>query len=160
MSLRLEIISKLLNQRASRESYLRAKLNQLISSQIKALRLREGWTQKDLGDKADMKQARISAMEKPGLVTFTLETLIRLAAAFRVGLKVEFVPISEMVRWDNSYSQDEFSVVPIEKDEEFLNPTPAMQKYFFSSIFYTPPTTVPSPIVQGVKINSDRSMAA
>ncbi len=99
-------------------------------------------------------------MEKPGLVTFTLETLIRLAAAFRVGLKVEFVPISEMVRWDNSYSQDEFSVVPIEKDEEFLNPTPAMQKYFFSSIFYTPPTTVPSPIVQGVKINSDRSMAA
>ena len=43
------------------------------------------WTQEKLGNEADMKQARISAMEKPGEVAFTLETLIRLAFAFRVG---------------------------------------------------------------------------
>jgi transcriptional regulator with XRE-family HTH domain len=122
MSSRSKIISKLLTERSSRESYLRAKLNQLVPSQIKALRLREDWTQKQLGDLAEMKQARISAMEKPGEVAFTLETLIRLASAFRIGLQVRFVPLSTMLKWDNEYSQDDFTVVPIEKDEEFLNP--------------------------------------
>jgi hypothetical protein len=69
-----------------------------------------------------MKQARISAMEKPGEAAFSLETLIRLAAAFRVGLQVRFVPHSEMLDWENRYSQDDFSPVPIEKDYKFLNP--------------------------------------
>ena len=74
MSSRSQIISKLLTERSSCEFYIRAKLNQLIPSQIKALRLSEDWTQEKLGNEADMKQARISAMEKPGEVAFTLET--------------------------------------------------------------------------------------
>jgi transcriptional regulator with XRE-family HTH domain len=121
------MISRLLTDRSSRESYIRAKLNQLVPSQIKALRLREDWTQKKLGESAEMKQARISAMEKPGEVAFTLETLVRLASAFRVGLQVRFVPYSEMLEWDNSYSQDTFSATPIEEDRGFLNPSSAMK---------------------------------
>jgi transcriptional regulator with XRE-family HTH domain len=93
------------------------------------------WTQKELGCEAEMKQARISAMEKPGEVAFTLETLIRLASAFRVGLKIEFVPFSEMVKWDDGYNQDAFSVTPIEKDEEFLNPS-APAPFTVTTSFY------------------------
>ena len=124
MSLRTETIFRLLNERGSRESYIRAKLNQLIPSQIKALRLQHKWTQKQLGDESDMKQARISAMEKPGEVSFSIETLIRLAAAYGVALRVDFVPFSEILKWDNGYSQDDFTVLPIDRDEEFLSPSP------------------------------------
>ena len=122
MSSRSRTIDLLLKDGTRRGSYLRAKLNQLVPSQIKALRLRAGWTQNELGEKADMKQARISAMEKPGEASFSLETLIRLAAAFRVGLQVRFVPHSEMLDWEDRFSQDDFSPAPIEKDFKFLDP--------------------------------------
>jgi transcriptional regulator with XRE-family HTH domain len=121
---RSEVICSLLEDRSARESYVRATLNVLIPSQIRSLRLREPWTQQQLGREADMKQARVSASESPGAVNFSLETLIRFAAAFRVGLQVRFVPFSEMLDWENRYSQDEFAktVARIEDDSSFLEP--------------------------------------
>jgi transcriptional regulator with XRE-family HTH domain len=122
MSSRSKTISKLLAERPSRESYIRSKLAQVIPSQIKALRLREDWTQKELGDEADMKQARISAMESPGEVNFTLQTLIRLAAALNVGLWVEFLSHAEMLRRENQFSQDNFRPTRLVEDVAFLSP--------------------------------------
>ena len=58
---------------------------------------------------------------------FTLETLARLAATFRTGLVVKFVPYSEMLRWENSFSTDAFNVVRIEEDQRFLDPTLARE---------------------------------
>jgi transcriptional regulator with XRE-family HTH domain len=159
MSFRSPTISKLLTERSSRESYIRAKLNQLVPSQIKALRLREGWTQKELGDKAEMKQARISAMEKPGEVAFSLETLIRLASAFRVGLQVRFVPHSKMLKWDDSYSQENFSVTPIEKDEQFLSPTTSMGLMTVLTVTYAPPVGVAVPVSQEIEMDFERKYA-
>ena len=150
MSSRSQTIFKLVTERSSRESYIRAKLNQLIPSQIKALRLREGWTQKELGEKAEMKQARVSAMEKPGEVAFSLDTLIRLASAFRVGLQVRFVPYSKMLKWDDSYSQQNFSVISIEKDEKFLFPTQTPMARAVSSEIYTQSISVSAPIYQKI----------
>jgi transcriptional regulator with XRE-family HTH domain len=154
---RSQIISKLLTERSSRESYIRTKLNQLIPSQIKALRLCEEWTQEELGVEADMKQARISAMEKPGEVAFTLETLIRLASAFRVGLQVRFVPYTEMLKWDDGFSQDSFAVTPIEEDKEFLNPSAHTPVAL--SFLYTPPVAVPMPVTQQVEAPIQRNLA-
>ena len=79
--------------------------------------------QSDLAQAAKMHQSRISMFETPGASNLTLDTLSRLAAAFRVGLKVEFVPFSDMLRWENGYSQDTFSVTKIDDDIEFLQPT-------------------------------------
>ena len=109
-----------------RASYLRAKLAVNIPSQIRALRRRQDdMTQIELAEKAGMLQSRISTMERPGSVKFNIETLIRLAAAFRVGLLVKFVPFSEVVKHENSFAQDEFDVTTIENDSEFLYPTQA-----------------------------------
>jgi transcriptional regulator with XRE-family HTH domain len=83
-------------------------------------------TQKQLAELANMAQPRISAMEQPGETAFNIETLVRLASALKVGLKVEFVEFSEMLAWENSYSQDEFDVVPLDKDTEFLHPQPTV----------------------------------
>lgn len=70
-----------------------------------------------------MKQARISAMESPGLVSYSLDTLVRVGAAMGVGVRVEFVPFSEMVKWEQSFSQDKFQVSPVENDARFLDPS-------------------------------------
>jgi len=125
MKERSKKISRLLNERDFRSSYLRGKLNVLISSQIYALRKKFFGTQKDLANVADMKQSRISAMEQPGATKFNLETLIRLASTFKVGLIVKFVPYSEMLRWDNRFVQDKFNVIKIDEDVEFLTPSEA-----------------------------------
>jgi transcriptional regulator with XRE-family HTH domain len=79
--------------------------------------------QKDLAREADMHQSRISMFETPGMANVTLETLARLAATFKTGLVVKFVPFHEMLRWENGFSQDVFDVDPrLDKDEDFINP--------------------------------------
>jgi transcriptional regulator with XRE-family HTH domain len=83
--------------------------------------------QSDLAKAAGLHQSRISMFETPGAANMTIETLARLAAAFKVGLMVRFVPFSEMLRWENDYSQDHLSVTPLAEDEMFLNP-PAVEK--------------------------------
>jgi transcriptional regulator with XRE-family HTH domain len=130
---RSTVVSRLLEERSARESYVRATLNVLIPSQIRALRLDEGWTQLRLGQEADMKQARISAAETPGAVNFNLETLVRFAAAFRVGLQVSFVPFSKMLDWENKFSQDTFTVRRIDEDKAFTEPAGASSSDFLTS---------------------------
>ena|SRR5579883_2077611 len=123
MSERSKTISRLCRDLNSRTSYIKAKLGVLVPSQIKALRLRSNMPrQSDLAREVGAHQSRISMFETPGAANMTLETLSRLAAAFKVGLVVKFVPFSEMLRWENRYSQDTFDVTRIEDDEEFINP--------------------------------------
>lgn len=120
MSEKSELISRLKTKKKSRDSYTRAVLSVLIPSQIRALRFRNKLTQKALAQEAEMRQSRISTVERPGAAQLNVETLIRLASAFKVGLKVEFVPFSEMLRWENEFSQDAFNPITIDKDSEFI----------------------------------------
>ena len=122
MNERSKMISKLIKSRDTRESYIRSKLSVLLPAQIRSLRLRREMTQAELGSDANMKQARISVLERIGEVSFSIETLIKLASAFRVGLVVKFAPMSEMLDWENAFAPDEFHVVPLERDEAFLHP--------------------------------------
>lgn len=123
MSERSKLISKLLTDRKARFAYIRAKLGALVPSQIRALRLRSGMPrQADLAKLASMQQSRVSMLETPG-ANVTIETLASLAAVFKVGLVVKFVPFSEMLKWENSFSQDSFSVLPLNDDTDFLSPS-------------------------------------
>jgi transcriptional regulator with XRE-family HTH domain len=84
--------------------------------------------QSDLARAAQMQQSRVSMFETPGAANFTLETLARLAAVFKVGLVVDFVPFSEMLHWENSFSQDSFDVTKIDADREFIEGSPRKQR--------------------------------
>lgn len=119
MSEKSQLINKLKNSKKSRASYVRSLVSVNIASQTRALRRRQNMTQKKLADEAEMLQPRISVIERPGESQYTLETLIRLAAAFKVGLIVKFAPLSEMLKWENEFSQDTFNVVTVDKDIEF-----------------------------------------
>ena|SRR5882672_1398018 len=127
MSERHKIVSRLITDREYRADYIRAKLEVLIPSQLRAMRLRQDKTQPELAQMAGMKQSRISAMETPGKVNFNLDTLVRMAATHKVGLAVEFVPFSEMLGRENEYSQDSFNVTRLDDDVEFLQPARALR---------------------------------
>jgi len=128
-------ISKLRNSRDSRASYIKTKLSVLVPAQLRALRLKsEAPRQEDLASLAGMKQSRISAMETPGAVNFNLETLVRLAATHKVGLVVKFVSFSEMLRWENSFSQDSFDVVNLERDVEFIQGGQSTSLQYFGDV--------------------------
>lgn len=118
MNERFQLIDKLEKSKASREAYTRSKISINIPSQIRALRRRRDLTQQELAIEADMKQSRISAMERPG-TKLNIETLIRVAAAFRTGLIVKFAPFSDMIDWENDFSQDSFDSAKIEDDWKF-----------------------------------------
>jgi transcriptional regulator with XRE-family HTH domain len=122
MSDRSKLIDRLIAERDFRAAYIRSKLDVLIPSQLRGLRRHEEVTQPQLAELADMKQSRISAMETPGLVNYNQETLVRMAATFGVGLVVKFVSFSEMLAWENDFSQDTFQVPKVQDDIEFLHP--------------------------------------
>lgn len=126
---RSKLIGRLKADKKFRASYIKAKLGLLVPAQIRALRLRSSTPpmprQKDLANEAEMHQSRISMFETPGAANVTLETLANIASALRCGLKVEFVPFSNMLKWENDFPQDTFDVVRLDNDYEFINPAAA-----------------------------------
>lgn len=123
MNEKSKLISKLKEDNKARAAYIKAKLSVLVPSQIRALRLKSDMPkQSDLAKATTMQQSRISMFETPGETNFTLETLARLAAVFKVGLVVKFVPFSEMLDWENTFVQDEFNVVRLDQDITFQAP--------------------------------------
>jgi transcriptional regulator with XRE-family HTH domain len=58
------------------------------------MREERGWTQRELGDIAGVRQNWISQIESPDYEGFSLRTLKKLAFAFDVALIVRFVPFS------------------------------------------------------------------
>ena len=70
-----------------------------LAFQVRLMREDRGWTQEELGKRAEKKQESISQLENPNYGRYTLATLKKLASAFDVGLAVRFVPFSELVDW-------------------------------------------------------------
>lgn len=82
-----------------RDLFVSEHIGQGLAFQIRALRKERGWSQDELGQRAEMKQASISQLEDPDYGRLSLSTLKRLASAFDVALMVKFAPFSELVEW-------------------------------------------------------------
>lgn len=125
MSERSERISKLLRSQAARTAYIKAKLAVLVPAQIKTLRTKSVDPpmpyQRDLARESELHQSRISMFETPGAANMTIETIAKIAAALRVGVVIKFVPFSDMVRWESSFSPDIFHVKRLSEDEAFIS---------------------------------------
>jgi transcriptional regulator with XRE-family HTH domain len=99
-----------LKDRAYREAFIGSQVFTTIPYQVRALRKQNRLDQNALAAKTGMKQSRISAIENPSGNGLTLDTLIRLAAAFDVGLMVRFVPFSELLKKSDDFEPDSFTV--------------------------------------------------
>ncbi len=94
-----------------------------ICAQIRALREQREMSQAQLGRKANMAQERISILEDPNAETKpTLNTMLRIASAFDVGLDVRFVPFSTVLDRSTNTNQRSLEV------ESFDDELPAIEK--------------------------------
>ena len=98
-----------MKDKAYRHGAVNAQLEIDLPLQIRALRKQRNWTQPQLAAIAEMRQPRISNMEKPGATHFSLETLRRLAEAFDVALIVRFGSFGELLDWSDQFSPGRLS---------------------------------------------------
>lgn len=92
-------------------------VNGFIASQIKANREGRGWTQKELGERVEMKQSRISVLEDVNYESWSLRTLRRIAKAFGLVLSVRFVSVGAALKEYASFSKDRLYQPPMEEEE-------------------------------------------
>lgn len=119
MSIKSDLIERL-KDKEFRHAYLAARIQKDIPFQIRALRKKLGWSQKELAEKAGMKQSRISLLENPNHEKgYQTETLRRIAAVFDVALIVRLGPFSEVVDWTENLSPESFTI-PSFEEEPFL----------------------------------------
>lgn len=112
-------ISKLwrkLRDKEYRGGYTESQHSVEVPFQIRAIRKARGWTQAQLAERCGIPQARISHIEQPGRDPLSLRTLYRLAAAFDVGLLVQFVSFSELVRREADFEPETFCVPSFAED--------------------------------------------
>ena len=74
------------------EGYAESFLNSYIATQIKVIREQREMTQAELGRRMGL-QAGVSGMRTSNYSSWSIKTLIRLARAFHVRLKVSFEPL-------------------------------------------------------------------
>ena len=115
ISTRLNKFLQSLKDKDSRDAFVAARVATAVALRIFNLRKKKGWSQEELARTADMKQARISVLERADYENFSFSTLRRIAAAFGVAVIVDFVSFPDFLRWSDSFSSE--SVVPESFDE-------------------------------------------
>jgi transcriptional regulator with XRE-family HTH domain len=136
MKISKRLIAELKNKEY-RDAFVSAHIDTGIPFQVRVLREHRGFTQKELAERAGMKQERISAIENPNYKNaFTLSTLKRLASAFDIALIVRFAPISQLVDWELKLSPESLQAVSFNEDHYFKETT--QQEYDMS---YSQPET-------------------
>ncbi len=116
MNAKTSKLRKKLNDKRYRDAFVGSQISVGIPFQVRALRKKLGLEQKDLAARTGMAQPRISAIETPGVSNLNLKTLRRLASAFDVGLIVRFAPFSELIRFSDEFSPDEFAILDFAAD--------------------------------------------
>ena len=81
-----------LQDKTYRDAYMREVVLCGIPYQIRAMRTQRQMTQEDVAGLAGKKQGWIAELERADKTSYTLSTLMQIAAAFDVGLVVKFVP--------------------------------------------------------------------
>src|SRR5919197_4806012 len=90
------LLAKLKNK-AYRVAFVVEHVKTSVPLQIHALREQFGWTQGQLAERAKTTQTVISRLEDPNYGNLSLNSLLKLAYAFDIGLLVKFVPFSRLL---------------------------------------------------------------
>jgi transcriptional regulator with XRE-family HTH domain len=98
-----------------RDLFVASQINKGIPFQLRALRAaRNNMTQAELAEVAETKQSVISRIESKGAANLSIQTLLKLAAAFDVALVVRFEPIDRFIDWVDDLSPEVMSPRPSE----------------------------------------------
>lgn len=116
--MKLSAMKNKLKSKKYREAFVREHITQGIAFQIRATREERGWSQNELGAKAEMKQVLISRYEDPDYGKYTLRTLMKLANAFDVALVVRFAPFDQLAGWVSEMTSADLAVPRFDQDEQ------------------------------------------
>jgi transcriptional regulator with XRE-family HTH domain len=113
------LLHRLKRGRKARAQFVESHLDKSVAYQTRALRNREGWTQREFAEQIGINHPNnVSArLENPNYGSQSLSTLKKIAAACDVGLVVWFIPFSRMLDWvtgtpfmDNGLSEGFYSI--------------------------------------------------
>ena len=90
-----------LTEKEMRDAYLDAQTRTKLALQIRTLRTQREWSQAQVGELMGKPQSNVARLEDREIARYTLSTLLELAAAYDVGLVVEFVSYEEFLRRTN-----------------------------------------------------------
>jgi transcriptional regulator with XRE-family HTH domain len=108
----MSTIWKKLKDKRYREEYATAMLKRMIPFQTRAIRKKRGWSQFQLAEAAQVTQGVISRAEDPDYGNLTLTTIGRIAAGYDLAAIIRLVPFSELVRYSENTTEQEFSEMP------------------------------------------------
>lgn len=112
-----------------RHAYVGARIKKDIAFQIRALRKKMRWSQKDLARRVGMEQSRISVLENPSYEKgYQTETLRRIAEVFDVALVVRFGPFRELLDWADQLAPSNFSIPSFDEDVQDTSATTNVQE--------------------------------
>jgi transcriptional regulator with XRE-family HTH domain len=115
VNIRSSLTTELRNKKY-RDGYVASQIAIGLPFQIRALRRSRGWTQAQLAEAAGMSQPRIAEIERAGRRRFNIDTLLRIASAFDVGLEVGFAPFGAVVDRAERFDPDAFDVASFDDD--------------------------------------------
>jgi transcriptional regulator with XRE-family HTH domain len=103
----------------TRHVYCDEFLNSSIATQIKVLREQRGLTQRELAERAGMRQERISVLEDVNYSSWTINVLRRLAEAFDLTLTVKFESFGEKLFSIEDMSRETLEKPSFDEDPVF-----------------------------------------
>ncbi len=108
---------KLSKSRKYRNSYALAFLKRSVPFQISVLRKKHCGSQQVLAERSGLTQGVVSRAEDPDYGNLTLNTIGRIASGLDMAFVGRFVPFSDLVRFSETLSEEEFESV-LTFDEE------------------------------------------
>ncbi|MDO8531442.1 MAG: helix-turn-helix transcriptional regulator [Dehalococcoidia bacterium] len=100
MLTRKQQLENLLRDPNFRSQFVADYVQEMVATQIRAIREQRKWTQEQLGEAADgMRQVQVSRLENPDYSGVSLNSLKRVARAFDLGLIIQLAPFNEFLDW-------------------------------------------------------------
>jgi transcriptional regulator with XRE-family HTH domain len=119
MSELTETLREEFKDKETRHVYCDEFLNSSIATQIKVLREQREWTQRELAERAEMRQERISVLEDVNYSSWTINVLRRLAEAFDLTLTVKFESFGEKLFAIEDMSRETLEKPSFDEDPVF-----------------------------------------
>lgn len=91
-------LSEILHDAVRRQEFFKAIVQDEIASQIRELRKKRELKQSDIAERANMKQSAVSRIEQADYSSWTLTTLLRVAAALDARWRMILQPCEEAIK--------------------------------------------------------------
>jgi transcriptional regulator with XRE-family HTH domain len=112
---------KLEKSKKYRAAYAMSFLKRSIPFQIQVLRKKHCGSQAVLAERSGVTQGVISRAEDPDYGNLTINTIGRIASGLDVAFVGKFVPFSELVKFSNSVSEEDFENILTFEEETVLS---------------------------------------